>query len=308
MGHIIADIHPLQKPPKPLILKFRKISHRILRRCHCRTLIGADMSCYLFLESITGFHRPSRSSRGLFIGCNSHICSQACGISIQIKLPPAMVTPVPVIILIPAVPYPVFPPPWSPHTPGCRGYFCIGRNRRSCKLVIPVIRIGIWRWIFIQIHNLDVKSSFTCSSSAPHTDGHRHSLRLLRCCPADPSQLTVAGRIIYLPYLIASSLYGKCYGYRMIRITLPAAYLYCRNHFRIRPIFIIISRDFRFFWRHIPEPYNTKTQGTLYFTVGTDSRCRTSPGRISQIRCFQKHGKRQVLKCHCWKDSTKPTT
>ena len=39
MGHIIADIHPLQKPPKPLILKFRKISHRILRRrdrtkCH----------------------------------------------------------------------------------------------------------------------------------------------------------------------------------------------------------------------------------------------------------------------------------
>ena len=137
MGHIIADIHPLQKPPKPLILKFRKISHRILRRCHCRTLIGADMSCYLFLESITGFHRPSRSSRGLFIGCNSHICIQACGISIQIKLPPAMVTPVPVIILIPAVPYPVFPPPWSPHTPGCRGYFCIGRNRRSCKLVIP---------------------------------------------------------------------------------------------------------------------------------------------------------------------------
>lgn len=102
---------------------------------------------------------------------------------------------------------------------------------------------------------------------------------------------TVAGRIIYLPYLIASSPYGKCYGYRMIRITLPAAYLYCRNHFRIRPIFIIISRDFRFFWRHIPEPYNTKTQGTLYFTVGTDSRCRTSPGRISKIRCFQKHGK-----------------
>ena len=96
MGHIIADIHPLQKPPKPLILKFRKISHRILRRCHCRTLIGADMSCYLFLESITGFHRPSRSSRGLFIGCNSHICSQTCRVSVQIKLPPAMVTPVPV--------------------------------------------------------------------------------------------------------------------------------------------------------------------------------------------------------------------
>lgn len=65
MGHIIAAIHPFQKPPKPLILKFRKISHRILRRCHCRTLIGADMSCYLFLESITGFHRPSRSGRGL---------------------------------------------------------------------------------------------------------------------------------------------------------------------------------------------------------------------------------------------------
>ena len=172
----------------------------------------------------------------------------------------------------------------------------------------PVIRIGIWRWIFIQIHDIDMKSPFTGSSSTSHTDGHRHSLRLLRCCPADPSQLTVARRIIYLPYLIASSLYGKCYGYRMIRITLPAAYLYCRNHFRIRPIFIIIGRDFRFFWRHIPEPYNTKTQGTLYFTVGTDSRCRTSPGRISQIRCFQKHGKRQVLKCHCWKDSTKPTT
>ena len=150
MGHIIAAIHPFQKPPKPLILKFRKISHRILRRCHCRTLIGADMSCYLFLESITGFHRPSRSGRGLFIGCNSHICSQACGVSVQVKLPPAMVTPVPVIILIPAVPYPVFPPPWPPHTPGCKGYFCIGRNRRSCKPVIPVIRIGIWRWIFIQ--------------------------------------------------------------------------------------------------------------------------------------------------------------
>ena len=75
MGHIIAAIHPFQKPPKPLILKFRKISHRILRRCHCRTLIGADMCRYLLLESITGFHRPSRSGRRLFIGCNSHICS-----------------------------------------------------------------------------------------------------------------------------------------------------------------------------------------------------------------------------------------
>ena len=265
------------------------------------------MCRYLLLESITGFHRPSRSGRRLFIGCNSHICSQACGVSIQVKLPPAMVTPVPVIILISAVPYPMFLPPWSPHAPGCGGYFCIRRNHRPCKSVIPVIRIGIWRWIFIQIHDIDMKSPFTGSSSTSHTDGHRHGLGFFRCCPTDPSQLAVAGWIIYLPYLIASSSYRKCYGYRMIRITLPAAYLYCRNHFRIRPIFIIIGRDFRFFWRHIPEPYNTKTQGTLYFTVGTDSRCRTSPGRISQIRCFQKHGQRQVLKCHGWKNSSKPS-
>ena len=291
MGHIIAAIHPFQKPPKPLILKFRKISHRILRRCHCRTLIGADMCRYLLLESITGFHRPSRSGRRLFIGCNSHICSQACGVSIQVKLPPAMVTPVPVIILISAVPYPMFLPPWSPHAPGCGGYFCIRRNHRPCKSVIPVIRIGIWRWIFIQIHDIDMKSPFTGSSSTSHTDGHRHGLGFFRCCPTDPSQLAVAGWIIYLSHLVASSSYGKCYRYRMIRITLSSAYLYCRNHFRVSPILIIIGRDLRFLWWHIPKPYNAKSQGTFYFTVGTDSRCRTSPSRISQIRCFQKHRK-----------------
>lgn len=125
MGHIITAVHPLQKSPEFLILKLRKIGHGILSWCDCKTLIGADMGYYFFLESITGFHRPFRSGRRLLIGCNSHICSQTCRVSVQIKLPPAMVTLIPIILLISAVPYPMFLPPWSPHTPGGRGNFCL---------------------------------------------------------------------------------------------------------------------------------------------------------------------------------------
>ena len=51
-GALAADA-AVQQSPEALIPEFREISHRILRRCHCRTLIRADMICYLFLESIT---------------------------------------------------------------------------------------------------------------------------------------------------------------------------------------------------------------------------------------------------------------
>ena len=74
MGHIVAAAHPLKQPPVFLILKFREVSYRILRRCHCRTLAGADVGGNCFIKSIAGLHRPATGCRGFFIRNNSHIC------------------------------------------------------------------------------------------------------------------------------------------------------------------------------------------------------------------------------------------
>ena len=127
---------------------------------------------------------------------------------------------------------------------------------------------------------------------------HHHGLRFLRGGPANPGQLTVTGWIIHMVHAVAFPSHRKCDRHRIIWITLASAHLYRCDDFCVGPVLIIIGTDFRFLWRGFVKPYHTKTQGTFDLTVGTDSRCRSAPCRISQIWCFQKHGKREVLKRH----------
>ena len=136
--------------------------------------------------------------------------------------------------------------------------------------------------------------SFIYTASAVHFHRDCHRLRLVRCCPANPRQLAVSIRIVHLIYCIGIALYMECHRNRMVRITLTATHFHRCNHFGIGAIFIIICADF---WRccHFIKPDNSNPQGGFNIAV----RCRrisaATPCGITEIRCFEKNGKRKIL-------------
>ena len=293
MPHIVAAAHAVKKPPEALILELREIGDRILRRSNCGTLCCADMGTNSLVDPIAGFHGFSVCGWRLLIRYHRHIGSQTCRVAVVVKLPPSMIAPVAISISA-AVPYPVFLPPRPPDTPICGCHLCFLRQVGKCKVIFPVIRIWIWRWILIQIHDIHMDRSFIHTASAVHFHRDCHRLRLVRCCPANPRQLAVSIRIVHLIYCIGITLYMECHRNRMVRITLTATHFHRCNHFGIGTIFIIICADFRRRC-HFIKPDNTNSQRRFNITVRCRRACAAAPCGITEIRCFEKNGKRKIL-------------
>lgn len=95
----------LQQPPIALIAKLREIGHGVLRRRDSRTLICGDFCGHLLLNAIAAFQRGCGRRGALLVRRDAHGCSQACGVAVVVKLPPAMILPPAVVHpMVPAVP------------------------------------------------------------------------------------------------------------------------------------------------------------------------------------------------------------
>ena len=130
-----------QQPPICLLIKLGEVGDSILERGIFA--VSADRGGYLFVNAIAGFHRSARCGWVLFITGDSHIRIHRNGIGIRIKLPFALIFPIPVILPVttrcavriansmPAParnPYPIRNPSRSPNAPRGRSALRLTRN------------------------------------------------------------------------------------------------------------------------------------------------------------------------------------
>ena len=133
-----------------------------------------------------------------------------------------VIAPISIVIIVSAVPNPVRIPPRPPHSPiGSRHLFPAWYCRDS-KAVIPVIRIGIRRRVLIQVYDIGCNRVFVGPSPAGNRDMYGHGLRCGRCGPANPGNLTVPLRIIYVIHTHRPSGHPEGNRDRVIRIRLAS--------------------------------------------------------------------------------------
>ena len=310
-----ADI-PIQQTPKALIPKFREESHSVLGGCDCGTLSCGYSGIHFLLNTVSTFERAACRCRRHTVRLDRHAGRERSGIAVMVKFPPAMIFP-PAIVdpVIPAVtmhisvfihpaigmptlfpmldPHPVFLPPGRPNSPCGICDLGIRRNGGRSEIIVTIIGYRIGRIVTFDVGDVGCDRALG-SSFSDDTDADCAYTRFRGSVPLYPYQLAVTFRVIDIPNGIGASLNRKQHFDRIIRVSLPSAYLYRCDHISVHSVFIVVGGHFRRFGDVI-ETDNTNAQGGDNLIVIYLLTVTATPCRVAQIRFFQKDCQRQIL-------------